>query len=183
MTALLLTPGASATREQSALVAIDEAVSALGVEVVRIDLPKRRATALVDVVRAAAERLAETHGAGGVFLGGRSLGGRVCSMLAAAGFPAEGLVLVSYPLHPPGKPDDLRTAHFADLTVPCLFVSGTRDAFGSPAELESHTSTIPGEVTHVWVEGADHGMRRKDQEVAGAVAGWLTSRRLPDAFS
>lgn len=181
MTALLLTPGASATRDQPALVTIDEAVSALGVEVVRIDLPKRRATALVSVVVEAAEELAARHQS--VLLGGRSLGGRVCSMAVADGFPAAGLVLLSYPLHPPGKPDDLRTAHFAQIDVPCLFVSGTRDAFGTPAELESNTSAIPGEVTHVWIDGGDHGMRRKDQEVAGAVSGWVGSRRFPDAFS
>ena len=179
MTALLLTPGASATRDQPALVRIDEAVSALGVKVERIDLPRKRADALVGVVRDAAAGL----GTSDVFLGGRSLGGRVCSMAVAEGFPAAGLVLVSYPLHPPGKPDQLRVEHFARIDVPCLFVSGTRDAFGTPAELEAHTAAIPGAVTHVWIDGGDHGLRRKDQEVADAVAGWLGSRRLPDSLS
>ena len=177
MTALVLTPGASATREQPALVAIDRAVSAMGVTVVRIDLPKTAAKA-VGVVREVAADLGDDR----VFLGGRSFGGRVCSMAVSEGTPAAGLVLVSYPLHPPGKREQLRTAHFPLLAVPCLFVSGTRDAFGTPDELEAATRAIPGEVTHEWVDGGDHGLRGKDQLVAEAVARWL-ARRLPDALS
>lgn len=180
MSALLLTPGASATREQPALVAIDAAVSALGLEVVRIDLPKR-ADKAVDVVRDAAADLATRHGK--VLLGGRSFGGRVCSMVAADGFATAGLVLVSYPLHPPGKPAQLRIEHFPKIKAKCLFVSGTRDAFGTREELEEHTRAIKGKVTHVWVEGGDHGLRKKDQEVAEAVARWVGSLRLPDALS
>lgn len=180
MTALLLTPGASATRDHPSLVAIDEAVAPLGVEVVRIDLPKR-ADKAVDVVAAEAEQLRAKHEH--VLLGGRSFGGRVCSMAAAAGFDAAGLVLVSYPLHPPGKPDNLRVEHFPRIAVPCLFVSGTRDAFATPAELESHTAAIAGEVTHVWIDGGDHGLRRKDQVVAEAVAFWVGAFRFPDALS
>ena len=95
-------------------------------------------------------------------LGGRSMGGRICSMAVADGLPAAGLVLISYPLHPPGKPDQLRTEHFPSIDVPCLFVSGTRDAFGTPDELTEATKAIKGAVTHVWVEGGDHGLRRKD---------------------
>jgi predicted alpha/beta-hydrolase family hydrolase len=106
-------------------------------------------------------------------LGGRSMGGRICSMAVAEGAPALGLVLVSYPLHPPGKPGQLRAEHFPSLDLPCLFVSGTRDAFGSPAELEAATGAIPGQVTHVWVEGGDHGLRGKDAAVATAVRRWL----------
>ena len=180
MSALLLTPGASATREQPALVAIDEAVSALDLEVVRIDLPKR-ADKAVDVVRDAAAELATRHDK--ILLGGRSFGGRVCSMVAADGFKTAGLVLVSYPLHPPGKPAQLRVEHFPRITARCLFVSGTRDAFGTPAELEEHSRAIKGKVAHVWVEGGDHGLRKKDQEVAAAVARWVGSLRLPDALS
>ena len=181
MTALLLTPGASADRTQASLVAIDDAVSALGIEVVRINLPNKRATALVDVVREEADALAARHRH--VFLGGRSLGGRVCSMAVAEGFKAKGLVLISYPLHPPGKPDQLRVEHFPKIKPRCLFVSGTKDAFGTPAELEENTKAIKGKVAHVWIEGGDHGLRRKDQEVADTVARWLGSFRLPDALS
>ena len=79
---------------------------------------------------------------------------------------------VSYPLHPPGRPERLRTAHFPDLRLPCLFVSGRRDAFAAPEELERETAAIPGAVTRVFVEG-DHSLRKSEPEVAGAVAAWL----------
>lgn len=181
--ALLLTPGASATREQPALVTVDDAVSALGVAVERMDFPytqagKRapdRPPVLLDAVRRGAARLAEQAGVrpDACFLGGRSMGGRICSMAVADGLPARGLVLISYPLHPPGKPEKLRTEHFPAISVPCLFVSGTRDTFGTPAELEEATSAIPADVTHVWLDGGDHGLRRKDASVAEAVVAWL----------
>jgi predicted alpha/beta-hydrolase family hydrolase len=108
-----------------------------------------------------------------IVLGGRSMGGRMCSMAVAEGLPALGLALVSYPLHAPGRPERMRTEHFPALSVPCLFVSGTRDTFGSPAELEAATAAIPGAVTHVWIEGGDHGLRAKDAEVAAAVRQWV----------
>jgi uncharacterized protein len=104
------------------------------------------------------------------------MGGRICSIAVAEGLASRGLVLISYPLHPPGKPDRLRTEHFGDLAVPCLFLSGTRDAFGSPDELEEATSAIPGPVTHHWLEGRDHGMRRADADVAAIVAGWISAQ-------
>ncbi len=103
------------------------------------------------------------------------MGGRMCSMAAAEGLAVAALVLVSYPLHPPGKPDRLRTAHFPDLSRPCLFVSGRRDAFATPAELGRETATIPGPVTLVFVDG-DHSLRRREAEVADIVAGWLAGR-------
>ena len=101
----------------------------------------------------------------------------MCSMAVAEGLPAAGLVLISYPLHPPGRPDRLRTEHFPRLDVPCLFVSGTRDAFGTPAELETATAAIPGPVTHQWIEGKDHGLRGTEQAVAEMVVEWLGQLR------
>lgn len=181
--ALLLTPGAGADRDQSALVAIDAAVTACGVVVERMDFPYRKAgrrapdkpPVLLAAVREGAEALAAQARLAPerVLLGGRSMGGRICSMAVADGLPALGLVLVSYPLHPPGKPDRLRIEHFPRLSLPCLFVSGTRDAFGSPEELEAHAAAIPGPVTHRWIEGGDHGLRRKDGEVAEIVGQWV----------
>jgi len=189
--AVLLAPGAGADRDQSALVDLDEALAADGFVVERMDFPYRRAgrkapdrpEILVRAVEEAAEALADRLGVGTgrLVLGGRSMGGRMCSMAVAGGLRAGGLVLVSYPLHPPGRPERARTEHFGSLDVPCLFVSGTRDAFGTPGELESAALAIPGPVTHVWIEGGDHGLRGKDLQVTGAVRSWLGSPGGRDA--
>ena len=180
--AVLLFPGAGGSRDSPALVAIDKALS---VPVVRADFPYRRegrrapdrAPKLIACVRDEAAALAESAGVAPerIVLGGRSMGGRMCSMAVAEGLPAAGLVLVSYPLHPPGRPDKLRVEHLPDITVPCLFVSGTRDPFGSPDELESHTAAIPGPVTHVWIDGGRHELKGADAKVADAVAAWLAA--------
>jgi predicted alpha/beta-hydrolase family hydrolase len=103
-------------------------------------------------------------------------------MAVAEGLPAAGLVLISYPLHPPGRPDKMRTDHFGLLDLPCLFVSGTSDAFGSPAELEVALELIPGSVTVHFIERGDHGLRGRDPEVAALVAGWLTEQIPPSAL-
>ncbi len=179
--ALLLTPGASAGRDQPSLVAVDRAVSALGLKVARIDFPYRLAGrkfpdpahVLVETVDAAAHALVADTST--LVLGGRSMGGRMCSVAVAEGLVAAGLVLISYPLHPPGRPDRLRTEHFAKITVPCLFVSGTRDPFGTPDELEAATGEIKGAVTHSWIDG-NHGLRGKDAQVAAVVAEWISGQ-------
>jgi predicted alpha/beta-hydrolase family hydrolase len=99
-------------------------------------------------------------------------------MAAADGLRVAALVLISYPLHPPGRPERLRTEHFPALRCPCLFVSGRRDAFATPDELERETAAIPGPVTRQFVDG-DHSLRRSEAEVAMIVAEWVrgTGRR------
>ena len=173
--ALLLAPGASGNRDHPTLRAIEAAVAPMPVS--RIDLPPRPPAA-IQRVQDEAEALLAASGAKpkALALGGRSYGGRMCSMAVAEGLPASALVLISYPLHPPGKPDNLRVDHFPALKVPCLFVSGTKDAFAAPDELEHHTKTIAGAVTHVWIEGGGHGFK-KDAEVATTVAAWLKKVR------
>lgn len=174
--ALLLTPGASATRDHSSLVAIDRALAPEGVAVERIDLPSSRPGPKVyDTIRSAAAGLADRAGVAQdrVVLGGRSFGGRMCSVVVADGLPAAGLVLISYPLHPPGRPDQRRTEHLPRLNVPCLFVSGTRDPFATSVELEEAAAAVPGPITHVWVAGGDHGLRGRDGEVADVVRDWV----------
>lgn len=176
---VLLAPGAGSDRDQASLLMIEELLAP--VPVVRMDFPYRKAgkkipdktPVLLEAVRAEVAAM----GGAPVVLGGRSMGGRMCSMAVASGLLAPttvlGLALISYPLHPPGKPDRLRTEHLPALDVPCLFVSGTRDAFGTPDELQAATGTIPGPVTHVWIEGGDHSLRRKDAQVAAVVADWI----------
>jgi predicted alpha/beta-hydrolase family hydrolase len=105
------------------------------------------------------------------------MGGRMCSMAVADGLSAAALILISYPLHPPGKPDQLRIDHFSAISVPCLFVSGTKDAFGTPSELTKATELIKGDVTHVWIDGGDHGLRNKDSQVVDAVGSWIIGVR------
>ena len=183
---LLLTPGASAGRDQATLVALDAAISAAGAEVVRWDFPYRqagrrapdRAPVLIESVREGASTLAASNSP--LVLGGRSMGGRICSMAVAEGLipGAAGLLLVSYPLHPPGRPGTLRTDHFPSITVPCLFISGTRDAFGTPSEMEAATAAIKGPVTHCWIDGKDHSLKGVDSRICEAALEWLRGQKL-----
>jgi predicted alpha/beta-hydrolase family hydrolase len=179
---LILTPGASARRDHPALVAIDQAATDSGLVVERVEFPgqaagKRRPDppeVCIQTIRTAAAELAARLDVptSRIALGGRSMGGRMCSLAVAEGLEAAALVLVSYPLHPPAHPDRLRTSHFPDLDLPCLFVSGRRDAFGTTAELENETMAITGPVTLVFVDG-DHSLRKREAEVADIVASWL----------
>ena len=180
--ALLLTPGAGADRTHHTLVAIEEQVAPL--PTARVDFPYRIAgkrapdKAPVAIAHLVAE--AETFvAAAGVapeqlVLGGRSYGGRMCSMAVAEGLPAAGLVLLSYPLHPPGKPDKLRIEHFGAIEVPVLFISGAKDPFGSVAEFDEHVGAIAGAVTQVWLTGG-HDPRNQDAVIAETVADWIAS--------
>jgi len=180
---LVLTPGAGAGREQSGLVAIDAAVSARAITTERVEFPaqaagKRRTdppAVCVATVREAAEALGRRLSVplGRIALGGRSFGGRMCSLAVAEGLPAAALVLVSYPLHPPGRRERLRSEHFGAIEVPCLFVSGRRDAFAAPEELVAETEAVAGPVTLKFVDG-DHSLRRSEVEVAEIVAAWLS---------
>jgi predicted alpha/beta-hydrolase family hydrolase len=153
------------------------------VAVERIEFPGRAAgrrrpdppEVCIDTVRTATSGLAERLGVptSAIAVGGRSMGGRMCSMAVAQGLEAAALVLISYPLHPARAPERLRTQHFPALHVPCLFISGRKDALASPDEIERETAAIPGPVTLVFLDG-DHSLRRRDAEVAELVAEWLT---------
>jgi predicted alpha/beta-hydrolase family hydrolase len=185
--ALLLAPGAGSSRENPALVAIEQA---LGLPTDRMDFPYRiagrrapdRAPVLIESVNEHAKALCDKAGVDlrSLLLGGRSMGGRMCSMAVAEGLPAAGLILVSYPLHPPGKPDTLRVAHLPALTCPCLFVSGDRDPFATPDELRHHVDVIEGPVTVEILRGG-HDLKGRDAEVASIVKQWVASlgRRRP----
>ena len=182
---LLLFPGAGASRDQSTLVAVERAVAPAW-STVRADFPYRkegrRAPDRPPRLMAAVREELAAIGTGRIVVGGRSMGGRICSMVAAGadGEPSPaavgGCVLVSYPLHPPGKPANLRVDHLRDLHVPCLFVHGTKDPFGTPDELTEWTATIPGEVTHHWIDGRGHDLKGRDAEVAATVKEWLDRR-------
>ncbi len=180
--ALALFPGAGSSADHPTLRALDEALAPLPVH--RLDFPYRkegrtapdRAPKLVATVVEEAGALAAEHRVAPrrIVLGGRSMGGRMCSMAVAEGLPAAGLVLLSYPLHPPGSPDKLRVDHFPSLDVPCLFVAGTRDPFGSPDEVEAHVAAIPGPVTLRWIDGGRHDVKGHDDEIVEIVSSWIS---------
>ena len=188
---LLLFPGAGSSSEHSSLIAIERAVAPVACR--RADFAYRlagrrapdRAPALLETVATAAAALiapaeAQPDGPAALVLGGRSMGGRMCSMAIADGLVvAAGLILISYPLHPPGKPDKLRVEHLPRLQVPCLFIHGTNDPFGTPAELTSFTATIPGRVSHVWIERGRHDLKGADDLIAAAVVAWLDTLTRP----
>jgi predicted alpha/beta-hydrolase family hydrolase len=180
---LLLFPGAGSSAANPSLVAIEEALAPL--PVTRADFPYRREgrrapdrppkllACVVEEAGLLARRAKVAPEC--LVLGGRSMGGRMCSMAVADGLPAAGLVLIAYPLHPPGKPDNLRIEHLPELDLPVLFVSGTKDPFGTPAELERHAKAIPGPVTHVWFDGKGHDLKGKDADLAAVVRDWVAA--------
>jgi uncharacterized protein len=118
-------------------------------------------------------------------IGGRSMGGRAASMLAAEGFAADGLLLLAYPLHPPGRPEQLRDAHLPRITMPVLCFNGTRDDFCTPALMERVLKTVTTRWEMHWLDGADHSFHvlkssgRNDaavlEEVGAATDAWLPS--------
>lgn len=190
---VLLFPGAGSDSSHRSLVAIERLLAPQ--RVVRADFPYRlagrrapdRAPVLLAAVRAAIAGLPADEP---LVLGGRSMGGRMCSLIAAGADGEappenlEALVLISYPLHPPGKPDRLRVEHLPDVRVPTLFISGDRDTFGTPDEIRHWTATMPprtrppGGVRHLFVEGAGHDLKHADHTIAGAVKDFLERLRL-----
>jgi predicted alpha/beta-hydrolase family hydrolase len=166
---LVLTHGASGNSNAALLVAVAQAFASTGISVLRCDLPyrQRRPHGPPSPGNASEDQeglrraliLMKGLFAGRGFLGGSSYGGRQASLLAAPQ-PGliEGLLLLSYPLHPPGKPTQLRTAHFSQLRTPSLFISGTRDAFGTIAELQAAIKLIPAPTDLTAIEGGSHGL-------------------------
>lgn len=169
--AFALTHGAGSNHNAPLLVALSRALCDAGYLVLRYDLPFRRLRPKGPPMPAGAARDREGIAAavaalraiatGRVFAGGHSYGGRQSTM-AAAENPAlaEGLLLLSYPLHPPNKPQQLRTAHFSDLRTRAMFVHGTNDGFGSIAELREALAMIPAPTDLLPVEGGGHDLKR-----------------------
>lgn len=109
------------------------------------------------------------------------MGGRIASHVVAAGFPAAGLLFLAYPLHPPGQPDRLRDAHLGKITIPMLFLQGSRDAFARPDLLAKTVAALPTATLHV-VDGGDHGLKVRGRaaedvraEIVEVAVGWIRS--------
>ena len=170
--ALALTHGAGANCQSKLLIALASAFSEAGYVVLRCDLPFRQsrphgppfpgmAARDREGLRRAVEVL-RSKMSGRIFLGGHSYGGRQASILASEQPQlAAGLLLLSYPLHPPRKPAELRTAHLPQLQTPALFVHGSRDPFGSHLEMRSAMNLMPARNLLLEVEGAGHELMGK----------------------
>ncbi len=185
---LVLTHGAGSNCQAPLLIALAEAFANAGYHVLRCDLPfrqdrpygppgpgdaKRDRAGLNNAIAALKNQLA-----GSIFLGGHSYGGRQASMLCAeqtetAPDLAAALLLLSYPLHPPRKPEQLRTQHFFTLRTPALFVQGTRDPFGSIPEMEQALKLISAKTKLLPIEGAGHDLgfkgKAKRQDVIAEI--------------
>jgi uncharacterized protein len=169
---LILTHGAGGNCNAPLLVALAQCFAAAGLNTLRCDLPFRQRRPSGPPSPSGAKQdqeglrrallLLRQRFQGRAYLGGVSYGGRQASMLVSAEPElVDGLLLLSYPLHPPGRPAQLRTAHFPQLRTPTLFISGTRDAFGSVAELEEAIKLIPAPTKLMSIEGAGHSLLQK----------------------
>lgn len=175
---LVLTHGAGGSASAPLLVALGDAFAGRGVTVLRYDLPFRQASRTAPPRPAGAARDREglrtavvamkSRVGGRVFLGGQSYGGRQASMLAASEPDlVDGLLLLSYPLHPPGRPTELRTAHLPKLAVPTMFAHGSRDPFGTLEEVEAARRLIPARTALLAVHGAGHDLFRAPKRAGG----------------
>lgn len=196
---LILGHGAGAGQQSAFMVSFARALADRSVDVVTFNFPyieqKRkipdRAPVLEACFRAVIERVRQEVPSAGdlLFIGGKSMGGRIATQVAAADafLPIAGLVLLGYPLHPPGKHDQLRDKHLPAVRRPMLFVQGTRDAFGTPAELAPIFNAIAPRPTIRAIEGGDHSFKvpradRAAQEnvhggIQDAIVAWIESIR------
>ena len=144
--------------------AISEVMRTRGVDVVRFNFPYREKRSgrpdpmplLKKTIEAVVARVRDELRPGVLIIGGRSMGGRAASMLAADGFACDGLLLLAYPLHPAGKPEQLRDAHLPKIDVPVLCLNGTRDALCRRDLMEAVLERVGANWTMHWLDGADH---------------------------
>jgi predicted alpha/beta-hydrolase family hydrolase len=176
---VILAPGAGGNLDSAFLLEMSEGLAARDISSLRFNFPytenRRRmpdpGAALEACYQAVARRGAELF-PGGLFLGGKSMGGRIASQMVAhlgdEAPPCRGLIFLGYPLHPPGRQHQLRDQHLYGLRIPMLFVEGTRDAFAEPGLLQGVLDSL-GDNAHVhWIEGGDHSFKvrgRKQSEV------------------
>jgi predicted alpha/beta-hydrolase family hydrolase len=167
---LILAPGAGAGQKSAFIVSFASGMAARGIDTVTFDFlyreegrrlpdPNDRLEACWRAVIAAI-RPHQAIGSGALAIGGKSMGGRIASQVAASGIgDLAGLVFLGYPLHPPGRPDRLRARHLSDITAPMLFVQGSRDAFGTPDELRPIITPLNAKTDLYVVEGGDHSFK------------------------
>lgn len=181
-TLVVLWHGAGGDVDQAHIVSLAKALPALGATVVRARFPYRvagkrapdRMPKLLDAAKATLERVRADIDADKLILGGRSMGGRMTTMLAAEGYAVDGLILLSYPLHPAGKKDKLRDEHLPKVEAPMLFVQGDRDALCDLALLHPVLARLGERATLEVFERGDHGFAKVPTEaVDEVVVRWL----------
>ena len=193
---LVLAHGAGGNMSDRGMLASAVALQGAGLGVVRFNFVYKEKKSgrpdampkLMDTVRAVVERTrTELGNPRPLVIGGRSMGGRASSMLAADGFGAEGLLLLAYPLHPSGQPEKLRDAHLPRITMPVLAFSGTRDTLCTRALMERALTTVVAPWEMHWIDGADHSFHvlkssgTSDAAVMAEIG--ATSRRWVDHLS
>ena len=186
---VILFPGAGTNSNHQSLVAIENYLkpSQPNLNVRRVDFAYRtagksfpdRPPVLIENVRNAVLEAAKDWGCATnkIVIGGRSMGGRMCSMAitdTAQKLDVAALVCICYPLHPPKQPEKLRTEHLPRINVETMFISGTRDEFGTVDELKKATSIINAKVSHEFINGARHDLKNHDDEVAELVTRWIS---------
>src|SRR5688500_15108858 len=146
---------------------VSRAIAAHGIDVVTFDFPYKRLQksapdrppVLEQAFRDVGDAAGSWSQAERLFIGGKSMGGRIATHLAAQGLPLlSGVVCLGYPLHPPGKPDQLRVAHLPSIAAPLLIIQGERDAFGTPGELRPHLDAMKADVRLHVIPRADHSL-------------------------
>jgi predicted alpha/beta-hydrolase family hydrolase len=164
------------------MLATAAALSARGIEVVRFNFPyrergSRRPDPMPTLTASFAAVVERNRSGKRLIIGGRSMGGRVATMLAADGFACDGLLLFAYPLHPAGEPEKLRDAHLPRIKVPVLCFNGTRDALCRRDLMERALTTVTTDWRMHWIEGADHSLKGDKilAEIADTTATWVTS--------
>ena len=159
--------GAGAGQHHPFMSGVSKALAARGVDVVTFDFPYKRLQksapdrppVLEQAFREVVEAARRSSTATKLFIGGKSMGGRIATHLASQGVePLSGVVCYGYPLHPPGKPEQLRIAHLPSIAVPVLIVQGERDTFGTPGELRPHLEEMKAEVTLKVIARGDHSL-------------------------
>jgi predicted alpha/beta-hydrolase family hydrolase len=177
---LVFAHGAGGHRDDRAMRACAGSLEAAGLEVRRFNFPYReqgrRMPDPMPVLKKAYEAAVGARAPGRkLFLGGRSMGGRVATMLAADGFDCDGLILLAYPLHPAGRPEKLRDAHLPRIRVPVLCFNGTRDALCTRELMEKALDRVSAPWDMHWLQGADHSLARVDDlaRIRDATRAWL----------
>lgn len=191
-TVVVCAHGAGGNMNDKGMLTTTRAIGARGIDIVRFNFLYRenksnrpdQMPVLKETTQAVVARVREELDPKTLIIGGRSMGGRAASMLAADGFDADGLLLLAYPLHPAGRPEQLRDAHLPAIRMPVLCINGTRDALCTPSLMKTALEKVTAPWQMLWIDGADHSFHvlkssgKTDaqvmNEIADAAQAWIS---------